>query len=145
MKKYLYTIFLLLIFGGCAEVEKAYEDTKATVLNLEPIYNVINKPIVTLTPIDKLTIEDIEKAIIRAGASENWVFKRIRKGKLEGSLYRDDRLAEIIIVFNKNRYSIFYKDSSNLRFDNEYKMIYEDYNTWIKNLQQAINAKLGAL
>ena len=63
-----------------------------------PVYNVEGAPI---TISGKHTNKDVEKSIIRAGASLGWKIKRIKDGHLVGTLYIRKHVAIVDITFNK--------------------------------------------
>ena len=106
-----------------------------------PIYQVVDAPIVTAT--DKYTIEDVRKAIFRAGTSKGWRMKTLAKRRIEGSITVRKATAQVVIDYDWNRYSIRYKDSENLNYDGA--TIREGYNRWVRNLDQQIRVELSGL
>ena len=88
-------------------------------------------------------MEDIEKAIIIAGAGLGWRIKSKSPGNLIGTLALRDHIAIVDIKVDTEKYSITYKDSTNLKYDGT--NIHSNYNGWIQNLEKSINAQLAAL
>jgi len=89
------------------------------------------------------SIENVEKAISRAGAGLGWVMTKKSDGNIVGKLALRSHLAVIDITYDKSSYSIKYVDSTNLKYSGG--EIHTNYNGWISNLQQAINIQLSIL
>ena len=108
-----------------------------------PILNVPNQVIVA--PSNKVTSNDVYKAIVRAGASLGWKMQKTSDGVILGTLNLRDHQAVVVIKYTKGNYSIMYKSSKNLKFDAEDQTIHSNYNGWIENLENAINAQVNFL
>ncbi len=106
------------------------------------IKNVENAPI-TPHAGQSASIQEIEKAIIVAGAGLGWQIKSQSPGNLIGTLALRSHIAVVDIKFNTETYSITYKDSTNLDYGGTY--IHSNYNGWVQNLEKSINAHLAAL
>jgi len=106
-----------------------------------PVHNVQDAAIVTTKA--NVSAEDIEKAIVRAGASLGWNMKRAQEGLMLGTLNLRDHVAVIEIRYNSKAYSILYKDSQNLNYDGT--NIHSNYNGWITRLNRAIQVQLSTL
>ena len=91
-----------------------------------PVYNVENDTFTTTAP----SLDAAAKMISSAGSSP---------GHILGRLPIRSHLAVIDINFDVERYSIHYKDSTNLKYDGT--TIHTNYNGWIENLQNAITAR----
>lgn len=96
-----------------------------------PIYNVENSPI----PFE-LTEKKIGKSIINAGILLGWQVKTVNPGIISAKLFLRKHVAEVEIKFDNKQYSITYKNSENLNY-NEGK-IHKNYNSWIRNLDRGI-------
>ncbi len=107
-----------------------------------PVLNVEGEPI-TLGTGEKVTLQQIEKAIRRAGASRGWVMAPQSLGHLVGTLNQRQHIAVVDVTFDTKSYSIRYKDSTNLKYDGT--SIKRNYNNWIKFLTQSINRELAGL
>lgn len=106
-----------------------------------PVYNVADAPVNTTS--SNVALEDMEKAITRAGVGLGWQMKPVEPGHTIGTLYLRSHMAQVDIRYNQQSYSITYKDSSELNYDGE--SIHSNYNGWIKNLDNQIKAQLSAL
>ncbi|BBA34550.1 putative lipoprotein [Methylocaldum marinum] len=107
-----------------------------------PVYNVYNAPVM-VTGTKPYTSGDVEKAIIRAGASLGWQIRKVAPGKLIGTLFIRSHMAEVDIAYGKDKYDIRYRNSNNLNYDGI--KIHSNYNGWIQNLDNAIKRELLSL
>lgn len=105
-----------------------------------PVMN-INDAAITVS--GKYTKADVKKAIVTAGQSLGWVMKDKAPGHLIGSLYLRTHIAIVDVKYDKNKYSITYKDSTNLNYDGV--NIHSNYNGWVQNLNVAIQGQLAGL
>ena len=123
-----------------------------------PVYNVQDHTITT--NIENHTEEDVKKAIIRAGAGLGWNMNADKPGHILGTLHLRKHIAIVDITYDLNKYSITYKDSTNLdhiaagqqttdadgnTYVNETDIIHSNYNGWIQNLDRAIQTQLSTL
>lgn len=132
MKKLLMVIFagvLSLTFLGCRE---------ATIQNYNniPIEDIVNK---------NVSITEIEKSILRAGTRLGWIMKKINNGQIQGKFILKKHEANVIIKYSLRDYSISYFDSSNLDYNSNENTIHQNYNVWVKNLNNAISLQLNTL
>ena len=107
-----------------------------------PIYNVNNN---TIVADKKVTMEDVEKAIIRAGGGLGWIIKKEKEGVLKGTLVLRTHTAVVSITYNTQEYSINYVSSVNLDYNPETNTIHSNYNGWIQNLNKNIQVQLSLL
>ena len=105
-----------------------------------PVMDVVDAPVATAGK--KLTAEQVKVAIMRAGASLGWQMKEAQPFLLEGTLNLRSHMAQVNIPYSAERYSIVYKDSSNLNYDGT--NIHSNYNGWVQNLDRAIKTQLIA-
>jgi len=121
-----FLILATLMFAGCTS---------------KPVYNVPHTPIIASngTPTDN----QIAKEIFRAGDFLGWKMKKVAPGHIIGSLHLRNHIAIVDIACTSNNYSITYKDSTNLGYTGT--NIHRNYNTWVNNLDKAINANLKNL
>lgn len=117
--------FLILLVVGC---------TTAAVYNVEASPIVANKPV---------AMDDVEKAIIRAGRGLGWQMSPGGPGKMQGTLVLRTHRAVVDITYDTKTYSIKYKDSANLNYDGA--MIHRNYNGWVQNLDKGIQTQLSTL
>jgi hypothetical protein len=107
-----------------------------------PIYNVQSSPI---PPNPAANMENIEKAVIRAGLQLGWQIAPKGPGKAEGVLVLRTHRAIVDITYDTTSFSITYKDSINLDYRETDKTIHSNYNGWIQNLEKAIRVQVSVL
>lgn len=100
-----------------------------------PVYNINGAPIAP-TGSTEVTMEQVKNAIIRAGAGLGWQMKPIEQGHILGVLNLRSHVAKVDIRYDSETYSITYKDSTNLKYQDG--KIHSNYNGWIQNLDTAI-------
>jgi hypothetical protein len=106
-----------------------------------PVYNVAEMPVEASKP--NPSLDEVGKAIIRAGATLGWQMKSVKPGQILGTLTLREHMAVVDVNYTPRTYSIQYKDSSNLNYDGQ--TIHKNYNGWVQNLDKAIRAQLSAL
>ena len=130
MRNYSVKIFLMIIAGlviiGC---------------RASPVYNVEDASIVSAAG-KEFTEEQVRTAIMQAGSTLGWTMKPVSDGHLVGTLFLRKHMAQVDIKYTTNSYSITYKDSQELSFDEEAGTIHSNYNGWIQNLQKNIDSRL---
>jgi len=107
----------------------------------QPVRNVDNAPI-NLSGSNH-DLSDVTRAIKTAGAVLGWQMQEKTPGHVVGSLYLRTHVAIVDVTYTLDEFSINYKDSTNLNYDGS--VIHKNYNGWIENLTNAINAQLSAL
>ena len=107
-----------------------------------PIFNVESAPI---PPNPAATLENIEKAIMRAGLTLGWQIAPKGAGRAEGVLVLRTHRAIVDITHDTRVFSITYKDSVNLSYRESDRTIHSNYNGWIQNLEKAIRAQVTVL
>ena len=105
-----------------------------------PVYNVEEAPV---NASGKVSAENVKKAIMSAGAGLGWQMKEVKPGQIVGSIFLRKHSAVVDIPYSATKYSIIYKDSTELKYDGS--MIHSNYNGWIQNLDRAIQARLVAM
>jgi hypothetical protein len=106
-----------------------------------PIYNVQETTLATRS--DNVTIDQVGDAIVRAGASLGWVVVEDSPGHMVGTLDVRSHHAVVDIRYTTETFNIAYRDSSNLLYDGS--SIHSRYNTWVKNLERAIQSEAVSL
>lgn len=107
------------------------------------IHNVDSSPIVRYDGKD-LSMEQVERAIVLGGRQLGWKMQPVGEGQMRGVLDLRNHHAVVDIRYDTSTYSITYKDSENLLFAYP-NLIHRNYNNWILNLEQSINASLDAI
>jgi len=123
MSRLLPILLSVLVLVGCAS---------------EPIYNVADHAVPAFTP--KLTLEQVEAAIIQGGRLRGWTFERAGVGRLAATQSQPKYAATVDIAFTPDSYRITYKSSRGLEEMNG--NIHSHYNFWVRNLDQDIENAL---
>ncbi|MEN8303754.1 MAG: hypothetical protein ABFQ64_06775 [Campylobacterota bacterium] len=134
MKRVLKTVVMVLIitfgFAGCRT---------ASVLNVPQQEIHIQKA-------DKaVTQDDVFRAIAKAAGGLGWMIRKQGDGVAEVTLLVRDHKAVATINYTATDYSITYKSSSNLKYNESEQTIHKNYNGWIKNLDNSIKVQLSLL
>jgi len=108
-----------------------------------PVQNVADQSIMTNEA--KYTETDVKKSIIRAGVALGWAMNAKQPGHIVATLNIRAHMAQVDIKYNMKTYSITYKDSSNLNYDDQSSEIHSNYNGWIQNLDRGIKAQLTSI
>ena len=107
-----------------------------------PVYNVVSSPI-PQNP--DATMANIQKAILRAGLTLGWQVAPKEPGKLEAVLILRTHRAVVDITYDTKTFSITYKDSTNISYDEQRKTVHSNYNGWIQNLEKGIRIQVQTL
>ncbi len=118
-----FAVVLTLFVGGCTT---------------RPVRDVENQPVVTAGK--AATMEEVERAIMRAGQGLGWVMAPVKPGMVTGRLELRAHIAVVDISYDTRTFSIRYKDSTNLDYVGG--SIHKNYNGWIDNLEREIRANL---
>ncbi len=86
----------------------------------------------------------VEKAIEVGAANKGWVVTKVRDGLMEATLNIRAHQVVVEIPYGADYYSILYKTSTNLRYNEKKGTIHPRYNTWIIYLNRSISAALAA-
>ncbi len=105
-----------------------------------PIRNVVEAPITTSSG-KAPTMDQVRTAIVGAGSTLGWVMKDDGPEKLTGTLNLRSHSAVVDIPYSTTSYSIIYHSSMNL--NEQDGNIHKNYNGWVQNLEQGINARLS--
>ncbi len=93
----------------------------------------------------KKTNQTLYDAIISSGKFLGWSMKKIDENTILGILIIRDHSAKIKISYDDNSYSINLLEAENLNYDKEKDTIHKNYNGWIMNLKNQIEAKVTPL
>ncbi len=117
-------VLLLLPFAGYAA---------------SPIQDLIDIPVPVRVDGTYGSLDDVQRAIIKGCMAKRWTPTRESDGKISASiLVRSRHFAEVEIVFTDRRYSITYKSSRNLDYNEKNRKIHRNYNKWVANLSASI-------
>ncbi|WP_222705770.1 hypothetical protein [Salidesulfovibrio onnuriiensis] len=107
----------------------------------KPVMNV-HDALVPQSSGSHLTMQQVEKTILEAGAGRGWVMQVKQPGVILGEItVRGKHHATIKITYNEDNYNIDYVNSRNLDYKNG--KIHRSYNNWITYLDQDIRSKLS--
>lgn len=111
-----------------------------------PVHNVDNASVPqTLDKVsDKQGMERMRKAIKEAGVELGWIIEDTSLGVAIGTLNIRKHMARVQINYTATTYSIVYKDSLNLNYDPTNNTIHNQYNNWIRNLEQGIKTRMAS-
>ncbi len=104
------------------------------------VYNVHNASIVLGSNYD---LDDVKKAIVRAGGALGWSMEAVEPGRIVATLHLRRHMAQVDIPYSTSSYSILYRDSEQLHYSEE--KIHSNYNGWIQRLELGINNQLTLL
>ena len=118
----------------------AFLPTGASANRQEPIYNIVNQPIPAAS--QKLSRNDIAKAIIAGGARTGWQIGPNDDGSLTGKIdVRGKHHATVTITFSQTNYNLTLVSSTNLL--QEGNLIHRNYNRWVRDLEKNIDNQLA--
>ncbi|MBF8292959.1 MAG: hypothetical protein HW392_1786 [Steroidobacteraceae bacterium] len=109
----------------------------------EPIQNPTNIPI-SWNADGKPTMERIQRAMIAGCAQRGWQCQATKPGEIRAVLHVRQHMAEALIAFNTESFSISYLNSSELRYNATKKTIHRKYNLWVVNLISDINSTIAS-
>ncbi|MDR3049971.1 MAG: hypothetical protein LBV16_09120 [Elusimicrobiota bacterium] len=87
----------------------------------------------------------VRKALLEACAQRKWEASEIHDGQIEAVLKSSKYSLTVSIVYNNNGYSISYKDSDGLRYNEQKNVIHSSYIRWLENLIRDANANINAM
>ena len=88
-------------------------------------------------------MDEVGRAIVRAGTGLGWQMNQDRPGHMTGRLALRNHVAVVDIDYTPKTYSIKHRESTNLDYSGT--TIHRNYNGWVQNLDKAIRAQLAAL
>ena len=107
------------------------------------IYQVKDAPVQTASG-KELSADDVRKEIIAAGVAAGWQMAVSKPGEIIGTLNIRSHQSVVSIPYTSKKYSILYKESTNLKYDEKAQTIHENYASWIQRLDGAIRTRLAA-
>ena len=107
------------------------------------VYQVKDAPVQTSSG-KELSLDEVRKEIVAAGTAAGWQMVASKPGEIVGTLNVRSHQAVVAIPYSTKHYSILYKDSSNLKYDEKAQTIHENYSGWIQRLDGAIRTRLMA-
>ena len=105
----------------------------------EPIYEVAQAPVVSLGS-KALSMDEVTKAIVRAGIVVGWQMTPEEPGRITGRYVRGQHNATVDVLYDAKTYSIKHRDSSLSRDDGQ---VHRTYNGWVQSLDRSIRSELA--
>ncbi len=105
-----------------------------------PIYTVENAQVFTASG-KPPTHAQVRQAVIQGAISKTWTIREIDPDTIEARLIHRTLEAVVTIDYSPQRYSIRYKDSRKLSYEDG--NIHKRYNTWVRKLRAAIDTRLA--
>ena len=106
-----------------------------------PIHTVENHPVPAVA--QKLSLAEMEQAIIQAGSSRGWRFERIGQGSLRATQRHPKGLDAVVdVTFSQTAYNIRLNSTAGLRQRDG--TVHPHYNLWVRNLEKDIDNRLYA-
>ncbi|GAB2891604.1 hypothetical protein ACCI51_02735 [Microbulbifer echini] len=108
-----------------------------------PVMNIQDRNIPDRLDGSTQTQGSVKKSIIAGCIQRNWTCREVAPGKIHASINVRKHHAEAEINYNISNYSITYKDSDMLDYNEKYYTIHRNYNRWVRNLNDAIIKQLS--
>jgi hypothetical protein len=80
-----------------------------------------------------------------AWSAAGWQCRPVEPGKIRAVLLVRQHMAESLITFDTEKYSVTYVDSRELRYDPEKNEIHRKHNLWVANLIGDINKSIASI
>lgn len=107
-----------------------------------PLVNLENRTVPSRLDGSAQTTETVKKGIIAGCLDKGWTCREVTPGLIEASIDVRKHHAEANIAYDTEHYSITYKDSELLDYNNHRNTIHRNYNRWIANLDAEIKKNL---
>ncbi len=105
-----------------------------------PIMDLNDRSIPQTQAGEKLSLEQIQSAIMKGSIQKGWVPSVVKPGLVEASIQVRTHQAVVSIPYTQADYDIIYKSSQNL--DESGGKIHRNYNRWVANLSASIQEEL---
>jgi hypothetical protein len=92
------------------------------------------------------TLDEVGKAIVKAGISAGWQMSDIKPGQIIGTYRIRRHIAVVDVAYTTASYNITFKSGDEgLKYDSQGQTIHQNYNGWVENLEVLIRAHVNAL
>lgn len=117
----------------------------APVLAAKPIMNLEGKPVPVKVDGSAYSLNEVQTAITSACKLRKWTPVIETDSVVVCSIVvRGRHFAEVEIPFSTESYSILYRSSDNLDYNEKKQRIHRNYNNWVINLARAIDSTLSS-
>jgi len=130
------SLFGKLLAGALALSVVLFAGCKAA-----PIYEVVAQPI-PMPPGRALSMDDIQKAIVRGAARSGWQALPENPGRLSARFQSGRHSATVGIEYDTKAYTIKMQETSVMRSDGS---VHPVYNSWVQNLDRSIRVELASV
>lgn len=106
----------------------------------KPVHDLDDQLVPVAVSGNRLSLDSVEHSILDASRKRGWIARVVEPGLIEAQISVRSHGANVLIPFSEDSYSIHYKDSENLDFDDG--SIHRNYNKWVNNLSKTIRQEL---
>lgn len=106
----------------------------------KPVHDLDEQLVPVATTGSQLSLESVERSILDASRKRGWVARVVEPGLIEAQISVRSHGANVLIPYSQHSYSIHYKNSENLDYDEG--SIHRNYNKWVNNLSKSIRQEL---
>lgn len=106
----------------------------------KPVHNFDDQLVPLAESGSRMSLASVEHSILDASRKRGWIARVVEPGLIEAQISIRNHGANVQIPFSADSYSIHYKDSENLDFDDG--SIHRNYNKWVNNLSKSIRQEL---
>ena len=90
------------------------------------------------------TLDEVGKAIVKAGVAAGWQMSDVKPGYIIGTYRIRNHQAIVDVTYTATTYDITFKSGDQgLRYDGQ--NIHQNYNGWVENLEVLIRSHVNAL
>lgn len=90
------------------------------------------------------TLDDVGKAIVKAGLVAGWQMSEVKPGYIIGTYRIRSHVAVVDVTYSTTTYDITFKSGDpGLKYDGQ--TIHQNYNGWVENLEVLIRSHVNAL
>jgi len=93
----------------------------------------------------KVSVAQVGEAISAAATELKWIPNSIGKNTIEARLFVRSHELFVDITYSATEYTIKYKSSKNLEYDETKQTIHRKYAQWLRNLDVRIQKKLAGM
>lgn len=112
--------------------------------SMSPVLNIESAPVLATLEGAPPELSKVEAAVLSACQAKGWTARVVSPGRVAAAIsVRGKHSAEVEIPFSSTQYSIVYKSSNGLKYDDG--DIHRNYNRWIAGLDAAIQMELSKL
>jgi hypothetical protein len=108
----------------------------------DPIKEIVDREVPSLKNGSRIPLADIEQAILDACARRNFKASIVSEGVIVARWEHRKHSFEVTIPYSNRLYSIRYKDSERMDYDEARRRIDDDFNDFVAGLSEHIEADL---